>query len=400
VAAVGLTVPSGSRSEAKSGICSLVQKAQVMEASMALKKIGAIVSGSTNREATTYVATVLKEKAAEASKILAKCISTIPNPNTFEEAKAQILAAFEVIPSTDAAILEEVHGCAYLDTQMGAPVAGTPASVANLSLDDAQALISSYSTAYGVTVGADPIVLTQALDDFSAKANSNKSLTETFAPAIFTGSDKKISYEQFSLARIALVYEFPTLNTEHAAACKLLPYVLAAQPSVSTGSSLFEPYNSHAKMTREFSEQDCIDSATPFYLPYSDTALFGLSLATRDVRVEDCMWFTTNNLVRLCYDVSESELTRAKTAFATHLLHTMSSPAAIASAYLEDLRLVGRAMPPSELLARVHALELKDIKNVAYTFIHDNDHALAAAGPLHELPDYNWVRTASYNYHY
>lgn len=28
--------------------------------------------------------------------------------------------------------------------------------------------------------------------------------------------------------------------------------------------------------------------------------------------------------------------------------------------------------------------------------INDQDHALAAVGPIHELPDYNWIRRRSY----
>ena len=44
------------------------------------------------------------------------------------------------------------------------------------------------------------------------------------------------------------------------------------------------------------------------------------------------------------------------------------------------------------------AVSLDDVKKVAYDHVHDCDHALAARGPVHELPDYNWVRTASYDY--
>lgn len=33
---------------------------------------------------------------------------------------------------------------------------------------------------------------------------------------------------------------------------------------------------------------------------------------------------------------------------------------------------------------------------MAYQFINDQDHALAAVGPIHELPDYNWIRRRSF----
>ena len=52
-------------------------------------------------------------------------------------------------------------------------------------------------------------------------------------------------------------------------------------------------------------------------------------------------------------------------------------------------------MPLQEMLDRIDAVETADVQEAAYTFIHDNDHALAAVGPIHELPDYNWVRRRS-----
>lgn len=404
VASVSVSVAAGSRYEtaATSGICALVQKAALIDANDALRTMGGSATGSTNRETTTYTATVLKEHVPEAASILAKAVSKPPSGDAFEAAKMATLASFGVIPTDQAGLLEELHACAYLETQMGSPVSGTPASVSALTDGDAAAALASpaYSNIQVAAVGCSAADVSPAFADLTAASAvvESSALAPEKAPAIFTGSDKKISFDSLEFARICFAYEFPTLTDPRATAAKMLPFILAAPKQAET--SLYEAYNSHAKLTRDLAEQEAIVSVEPFYMPYSDSALFGVSVVTKDVRVEDCMWYTCNNLVRLCYDVTESELDRAKLAFKATLAKTFASPSALSLAYVSDLSYLGRAVPPSELVARVQDLDLKTVKDTAYEFIHDCDHALAAVGPLHELPDYNWIRTASYNYHY
>ena len=47
-------------------------------------------------------------------------------------------------------------------------------------------------------------------------------------------------------------------------------------------------------------------------------------------------------------------------------------------------------------MARVDALTMADVKAAANSVIDDQDHALAAIGGIHELPDYNWIRRHSF----
>ena len=52
-------------------------------------------------------------------------------------------------------------------------------------------------------------------------------------------------------------------------------------------------------------------------------------------------------------------------------------------------------MSLNEMMARVDALTMADVKAAANDVINDQDHALAAIGGIHELPDYNWIRRHS-----
>ena len=57
-------------------------------------------------------------------------------------------------------------------------------------------------------------------------------------------------------------------------------------------------------------------------------------------------------------------------------------------------------MSLAEALTRVDALTMADLKTTAGEVINDQDHALAAIGGIHELPDYNWIRRHSYMLRY
>ena len=66
-----------------------------------------------------------------------------------------------------------------------------------------------------------------------------------------------------------------------------------------------------------------------------------------------------------------------------------------------DNRSFGRVMSLNEMMARVDALTMMDdVKSAANEVINDQDHALAAIGGIHELPDYNWIRRHSYMLRY
>ena len=56
----------------------------------------------------------------------------------------------------------------------------------------------------------------------------------------------------------------------------------------------------------------------------------------------------------------------------------------------------GRRMSPAEIFARIDAVDAATVRAAADAVINDQDHALSAIGPIHELPDYNWIRRRSY----
>ncbi len=108
------------------------------------------------------------------------------------------------------------------------------------------------------------------------------------------------------------------------------------------------------------------------------------------------MYRVTYNFVRLAYEVSETEVERAKNQIKTKLLLNSSNSDHVVSDIAWQLQNYGRRIPSAEIAARIDAVSLQDVRAAAQKYIVDEDHALAAVGPLNELPDYNWIRRRSY----
>ena len=154
------------------------------------------------------------------------------------------------------------------------------------------------------------------------------------------------------------------------------------------------------RLAGEIAEFDLAHSYTTFNTCYKDTGLFGIYLVCPDNKLEDAMWYTTSNLVRLCHNVTDEEVERAKTQLKASMLMQLDSFSNIAEDIGRQMLTYGRRMSSAETFARIDAITTADIKKTANKVINDEDHALAAIGPIFELPDYNWIRRRSYWHRY
>ena len=124
-------------------------------------------------------------------------------------------------------------------------------------------------------------------------------------------------------------------------------------------------------------------------------------MTTPDSKLDDLLWYAMPNLVRLVHSISDKELARAtKLALKVSICSSYDCDIVSGETMAVQIQTIGRVMPLVEALARVDALTMADVKATAGEVINDQNHALAAIGGIHELPDYNWIRRHSYMLRY
>ena len=219
-----------------------------------------------------------------------------------------------------------------------------------------------------------------------------------FSPLFFfllSMEPTRIRYDSHSNATIALGFEGASWTDPKAMPLALMQTILG---SFTTSSGLGK--NVASAMCQEVADHELAASISAFNLSYSDTGLFGVVATAPDNKLDDLLWYVMPNMVRLAHGVSDEEFARAKIALKTQILGAYDGDAVVVGEIARQLQTTGRVMSLAEMIARVDALTMDDVKAAANEVINDQDHALAAIGGIHELPDYNWIRRHSYMLRY
>ena len=113
-------------------------------------------------------------------------------------------------------------------------------------------------------------------------------------------------------------------------------------------------------------------------------------------KVQDLMWYTLEAMVRLCHDVTEEEVERAKGQLKANLMMSLDGSANICEDIGRQLLTYNRRLTPAEIFVRIDNVGLNDVKAAANQYVNDQDPVASAIGPVHEMPDYNWLRRRTY----
>lgn len=408
-ATVGVWIDAGSRYEtaANNGAAHFLEhmafkgtdKRTQQALEVEIENMGGHLNAYTSREQTVYFAKVFKKDVGQAVEILSDILlnSKLEEAAIERERDVILREMAEVNKQQEELVLDHLHATAFQGTGLGRTILGPEENIRSLSKADLSDYINTHYTAPRMVIaGAGAIDHSELCDlastHFGKLPTAPAGAVDTaYDPAIFTGSDVRIRFDSDDTAHVALAFEGASWTSEYAFPLMIMQTMLG---SYNRASGLGK--NVASKMCQEVAEHELAHSITTFNTCYKDSGLFGIYAVAPDNKLDDLMWYVMSNLVRLVHSPSDEEIERAKVNLKATMLMGLDGNSNVAEDIGRQLLTYGRRMTPAEIFSRIDSVTAADVKATAAKFINDQDHALAAVGGIHELPDYNWIRRHSY----
>jgi len=391
-------INAGSRFEGAevNGVAHVMETAALQAKSKEIAALGGMVSGYTTREHIVFEAQVLNEHVPQATALLGELAKPVADVESAKAIVADELAAAAANPQE--VLMEHLHDAAFLDTPMGMSVLGTPETVAALGADDVAAFAAANVAAERTVVTAAGSMDPKAFADAAAKAFGGlpslpAGAVDATSPATFTGSDKRMRFDSMDAAHVAVAFKSVPFDSPEVYPLMVMQAYLGGFDKTS---ATIPARNLTSRLSIDQGEQEAATAISTFNLTYKDAGLFGVYFQAPDNRMEDSMWYSLWNLVRMAHKTSDAEVDFAKAQLKSQLAAQYSTTSGTAAALAKGLSLTGRPSSLADVLASIDAVDAAAVRAVAKEVVNDEDHALAAIGPIYELPDYNWIRRRSY----
>lgn len=365
-----------------------------------IENMGGHLNAYTSRESTVFYAKVFKNDVGQAMDILSDILtnSKIDQDDIERERDTILRESKEVDGQLEEVIFDRLHQTAYRGTALARTILGTQQHIETITRQDIKDYVATHYTAPRMVIAGAGAVdheeLVKLAQEKFGKIPSTPSngIQPVMEPARFTGSDILIRYDDMPQAYVAL--GFPTAGWRDPDNFSLM---LIQTMLGSWEKSVHGGVHSSSPLIAGVAQYELAHSISAFNTQYSDTGLFGIYAVADPTTLNNLTYAMVKGLSSLSSTVDEAHLAEAKNQLKMNMLAHLDGSTIIAEDIGRQLLTYGRRMHPVEVMARIDAVDSKAIINTARRYFHDRDHALAAIGPIWELPDYNWIRSRSYS---
>lgn len=403
VCTVGLWVNAGSRSEspATNGASHLIEhmifKGTLNRTQKQLESeiegLGAQFGTHTSREQLAYYAKCLKKDVPAVVNILSDVLQNpLFDEETLERERGVILSEMEASSNDlETVCMDYLHATGFQGTPLGQSAFGTTGNVQTLPKAALHDFMSANFTAPRITLAASGGVDHASLVE-SAEANLSglsSEVAESVVPCRFTGSGVSDRNDDFPFCHFALAVEgCGWTSDDH------LPLLIAKSivgnwsKGMAGASSVFGTLGPRAMIVME--------AYNAFNVTYADTSLFGAHLVCGRVEAEEAIECMQRELIRLCNDVTDSEVKRAKHALQTNLLLQQEDSSGLCANIGQHMLAYGRHKSALEIFQEIESVNTKVVNDVCMKYLYDKCPAVAAVGPTEGVTDYNRIRGQMY----
>ena len=346
-----------------------------------IEDVGGHLNAYTAREQTAYYAKVLKEDAPLAIDLLGDILqnSRFDADELARERTVVLQEIGQAADTPDDIIFDDFQETAYPDQAIGRPVLGRAEVVAQM---DRQAIVDFIAQNYGadrMVFAAAGNIAHQAVVDMVGVAFEHlpaKSRASS-QPAIYRGGDHR-QEKDLEQAHLIIGFDGVAFDDPDFYALQVFSTIFGGGMS----SRLFQE-------VRE--KRGLVYSIYSFASSFLDGGIFGIYAGTGPNEVDQLVPVLADEIVKAAGSISAAELARAKAQLKSGLLMSRESTSNRAEQLAQHMLVRGRIASSAEIVAKVDAIDLDAIAEVA-TRLRRSPPTVAATGPLAKLEDYETIR--------
>jgi len=411
-ATVGMWINSGSRFEtdATNGTAHFLEhllfkgtkKRSVKDLEVEVENMGGQLNAYTGREQTAYYAKVLKRDVGKAVDILSDILlgSNLDERAVARERDVILREMAEVNKQTSEVVFDHLHATAFQFSPLGRTILGPEDNIRSITRQHLADYMATHYRGPRMVLAAAGAVDHDALVKLASAAFGGvpdeapgQSVASLVAadPARYTGSDVRDRRPDDASCCLAVAFKGASWTDPDSIPLMVMQTMLGGWDKHNTSGK-----HSASPLTARIATDELADSFMAFNTNYHDAGLFGVYAATDRDRSPDLTFAIMNEMTKLCYEVKDDDVSRARNRLKASLLGGQDSSHNVAEAIGRELLVYGRRLPRAELLARIDAVDADAVRGVADRFIYDQDPVVAAVGDTQFVQDYNWFRRRTY----
>ncbi|KAB1276033.1 Mitochondrial-processing peptidase subunit beta [Camelus dromedarius] len=371
------------------------KKRSQLDLELEIENMGAHLNAYTSREQTVYYAKAFSKDLPRAVEILADIIqnSTLGEAEIERERGVILREMQEVETNLQEVVFDYLHATAYQNTALGRTILGPTENIKSINRKDLVDYITTHYKGPRIVLAAAGGVshdelLELAKFHFGDSLSTHQGEIPALPPCKFTGSEIRVRDDKMPLAHLAIAVE--AVGWAHPdTICLMVANTLIGNWDRSFGGGM----NLSSKLAQLTCHGNLCHSFQSFNTSYTDTGLWGIYMVCEPATVADMLFVVQKEWMRLCTSVTESEVARAKNLLKTNMLLQLDGSTPICEDIGRQMLCYNRRIPIPELEARIDAINAETIREVCTKYIYDKSPAVAAVGPIEQLPDFNQIRS-------
>ena len=388
-AAIGIWVLAGARNERveQNGIAHFLEhmafkgtaRRSALQIAEEIEDVGGYINAYTSREVTAYYARVLGADVPLALDVIADIVL---NPSfdarEIEIERGVILQEIgQALDTPDDVIFDWLQEKAYPDQPMGRTILGPAERVRGFDRAALCGFVEEQYTPGQMVLAASGDVDHDALVRLAEALFGHlpARVPQPLAPARFHSGEARVE-KTLEQAHLAMAFECPSVLDPAIYTAQVFGNVLGGGMS----SRLFQEIREKRGLCYSVFAQAGA---------YADTGMMTIYAGTSGDDLGDLALLTLDEIKRAATDITEAEVARARAQMKAGLLMGLESPSARAERLARMIQILGRVPALDEVVARIDAVSLGDVRAMAGQIATTAPMALALYGPIGAAPDWD-----------